>query len=181
MRSGKAVTVVLLAISLAGCVLRGKPPVAASVPVAPAPTPLPKPPAPPPEPLSEPQTKVTLPAPQPLTPEAYASTLPPDEPPPPPSNPRPTTRSGGRPPAAAPKPVARQALPEVARIGDRVLLPDFGGLSVAEVRQITARHGLEVEVSGNGRAVAQDPPPGTVVAARGARVRVRFGAAGDKS
>jgi hypothetical protein len=60
------------------------------------------------------------------------------------------------------------------------LLPDFQGLSVAEVRQITARHGLAVEISGNGRAVAQDPPPGTVVVARGARVRVRFGAAGDE-
>ena len=84
------------------------------------------------------------------------------------------------PAAAPPKPVVQRALPEVAKIGDRVLLPDFQGLSVAEVRQITARQGLEVEVSGNGRAVAQDPPPGTVVAARGARIRVRFGAAGDE-
>jgi len=71
-----------------------------------------------------------------------------------------------------------QRLPEVARIGDRVLLPDLRGLSVAEVRQITAKHGLVVEFSGNGRAIAQEPPPGTVVAARGARIRVRFSASG---
>jgi hypothetical protein len=65
-------------------------------------------------------------------------------------------------------------------MGDRVLLPDFQGLSVAEVREITARHGLAVEISGGGRAVAQDPPPGTVVVARNARIRVRFGASGDE-
>jgi hypothetical protein len=71
--------------------------------------------------------------------------------------------------------------PEVARFGDRVLLPDFQGLSVAEVREITARHGLRVEISGGGRAIAQDPPPGTVVVTRGARIRVRFGAVGDET
>ncbi len=85
---------------------------------------------------------------------------------------------------AAPEPPRKaaiaRALPEVAAIGDRVLLPNFEGLSVAEVRRITARHGLDVEVSGRGRAIAQDPPPGTVVAARGTRVRVRFGATGDE-
>jgi cell division protein FtsI (penicillin-binding protein 3) len=79
------------------------------------------------------------------------------------------------PPAASARPI-----PELARIGDRVLLPDFQGLSVAEVREITARHGLEVEISGGGRAIAQDPPPGTVVVTRGARIRVRFGAVGDQ-
>jgi cell division protein FtsI (penicillin-binding protein 3) len=84
------------------------------------------------------------------------------------------------PPSAPRKRVVQRALPDVAAIGDRVLLPDFQGLSVAEVRQITARHGLRVEISGKGRAIAQDPPPGTVVAARGARVRVRFRAAGDE-
>jgi len=82
--------------------------------------------------------------------------------------------------AAPPRPAVRLALPEVAKVGDRVLLPDFQGLSVSEVRQITARHGLEVEISGNGRAIAQDPPPGTVVVAHGSRIRVRFGAAGDE-
>ena len=75
----------------------------------------------------------------------------------------------------------RRRLPEVARIGNRVLLPDLSGLSVAEVREITAKHGLAVEVSGSGRAIAQEPPPGTVVAARGARIRVRFDASGGRT
>jgi cell division protein FtsI (penicillin-binding protein 3) len=83
-----------------------------------------------------------------------------------------------KPPAAAARP---RPVPDVARIGDRVLLPDFHGLSVAEVREITARHGLGVEISGDGRAIAQDPPPGTVVVTRGARIRVRFGAVGDET
>jgi cell division protein FtsI (penicillin-binding protein 3) len=88
--------------------------------------------------------------------------------------------------AGAARPAAVRALhaepgAEVARMGDRILLPDFQGLSVAEVRQITARHGLAVEISGGGRAIAQDPPPGTVVVARGARIRVRFGGLGDET
>jgi cell division protein FtsI (penicillin-binding protein 3) len=82
--------------------------------------------------------------------------------------------------AIASQPAVARALPEVAKVGERILLPDFLGLSVAEVRQITASNGLRVEISGKGRAIAQDPPPGTVVAARGTRVRVRFGAAGDE-
>jgi cell division protein FtsI (penicillin-binding protein 3) len=82
--------------------------------------------------------------------------------------------------ATASQPAVARTLPEVAKVGERILLPDFLGLSVAEVRQITASNGLHVEISGKGRAIAQDPPPGTVVAARGTRVRVRFRAAGDE-
>ena len=90
---------------------------------------------------------------------------------------------GSLPVARPPRPPAErlQRLPEVARIGDRVLLPDLRGLSVAEVREITAKHGLAVDVSGKGRAIAQEPPPGTVVAARGARIRVRFDASGGRT
>jgi cell division protein FtsI (penicillin-binding protein 3) len=86
------------------------------------------------------------------------------------------------PPAAAPAVSAppRPAL-EIARIEDRVLLPDFRGFTVAEVRQIAASSQLAVQVSGSGRAIAQEPPPGTVLAIGGAPVRVRFqpGAPGD--
>ena len=39
---------------------------------------------------------------------------------------------------------------------------------------ITAQAHLAIEISGSGRAVAQDPLPGTVVAARNARIEVRF-------
>jgi cell division protein FtsI (penicillin-binding protein 3) len=76
------------------------------------------------------------------------------------------------PPVAAPPP-PRRAL-EVARVEDRVLLPDFRGFTVAEVRQIAATSQLDVNISGSGRAIAQEPPPGTVLAIGGARVQVRF-------
>jgi cell division protein FtsI (penicillin-binding protein 3) len=76
------------------------------------------------------------------------------------------------PPVAAPPP-ARRAI-EIARVEDRVLLPDFRGFTVAEVRQIAATSQLDVSISGSGRAIAQEPPPGTVLAIGGAPVRVRF-------
>jgi len=55
-----------------------------------------------------------------------------------------------------------------------VLLPDFLGLTVSEVRQLTHDAALTVTISGHGRAVQQDPPPGTVVTASAGRVHVRF-------
>jgi hypothetical protein len=79
---------------------------------------------------------------------------------------------------AAPRPAPVSAPPprslEVARVEDRVLLPDFRGFTVAEVRQIAASSQLAVHVVGSGRAIAQEPPPGTVLAIGGAPVRVRF-------
>jgi cell division protein FtsI (penicillin-binding protein 3) len=84
-------------------------------------------------------------------------------------------------PAVAAAPPARRAL-EVARVEDRVLLPDFRGFTVAEVRQIAETSQLAVSISGSGRAITQEPPPGTVLAIGGAPVRVRFepgAAAGD--
>ena len=73
-----------------------------------------------------------------------------------------------------PRPKAEKAKTVVERFEDRFLLPDFLGLTVDEVRQITARIPLDVKISGLGRAVSQDPPAGTVVAQRGGSVRVRF-------
>ena len=55
-----------------------------------------------------------------------------------------------------------------------MLLPDFRGFTVAEVQQIAASSQLAVRISGSGRAIAQEPPPGTVLAIGGATVRVRF-------
>jgi stage V sporulation protein D (sporulation-specific penicillin-binding protein) len=55
-----------------------------------------------------------------------------------------------------------------------VLLPDLLGMTVEEVQQITTQSTLALEVSGSGRAVAQDPPPGTIVASGSTRIRVRF-------
>ena len=48
------------------------------------------------------------------------------------------------------------------------------GLTVKQVNQITATSDLVVKLLGRGVAVAQDPPPGTVIAIRHARVRIRF-------
>jgi len=63
---------------------------------------------------------------------------------------------------------------EIARMGDRLLLPDFRGLRPDEVERITEGLAFVVEMVGEGRAVAQEPAPGTVVAARGATLHLRF-------
>ena len=89
-----------------------------------------------------------------------------------PPTPRPSPVRKSAPPVAAPPP-ARRAI-EIARVEDRVLLPDFRGFTVAEVRQIAATSQLDVSISGSGRAIAQEPPPGTVLAIGGAPVQVRF-------
>jgi cell division protein FtsI (penicillin-binding protein 3) len=97
------------------------------------------------------------------------------EPEPAPAPPLPETRVAAAAPAprAAP-PAAPRAVPEVARLADRVLLPDLLGLTVAEVQAVSREARLAVQISGRGRAVAQSPPPGTVVAASEARIQVRF-------
>lgn len=72
--------------------------------------------------------------------------------------------------------VAAPVAPEVvalARLEDRVLLPDLTGLTVAEVKAVTAQARVSVEVSGSGRAVTQEPPPGSIVAPDSA-IHVRF-------
>jgi cell division protein FtsI (penicillin-binding protein 3) len=79
--------------------------------------------------------------------------------------------SARRPPQPAPTP-ASDAL-EVASFRGRVLLPDFRGLSLEEVTRITAGQGLQVKVQGRGRAVAQEPPPGTILQ-EGAVVHIEF-------
>jgi cell division protein FtsI (penicillin-binding protein 3) len=58
--------------------------------------------------------------------------------------------------------------------GDRMMLPDFRGLTESEVRQITARSPLDVKMTGRGTAVTQDPPAGTVIASRQALVFIHF-------
>ncbi len=111
MRSAKAVITVLLALPLAGCLFRSKPPAAKVTPVAPAPVARKTQPQPPPAPLSTPQTNVKLPPEQTVSPEALATTQPPDEPVLPPMPPRPAPRRS--PPAAAPKPAETQQAPQI--------------------------------------------------------------------
>lgn len=68
----------------------------------------------------------------------------------------------------------------VASQGDRVLVPDLRGLTVAEVVERTARTALRLELTGHGRAVTQEPVPGTIVTAGRETLRVRFAPAGGR-
>lgn len=68
---------------------------------------------------------------------------------------------------------AAETAGRVERFGDRVFVPDFRDRTVAEVQRETTGI-LDVVVSGEGRAVAQDPAPGTIVDGRERRVMVRF-------
>ncbi len=82
---------------------------------------------------------------------------------------------------AAPQAVRSTARSEpqangVQRPDGRVLLPDFRGLTPEQVRAQLSGFGIALQVSGNGRALAQEPSPGTIL--DGGSVRVRFGAAG---
>ena len=63
---------------------------------------------------------------------------------------------------------------KLVSIGDRMLLPDFRGLTESEVRQITADTPLDVKMTGHGRAVAQEPPAGTILARSRALVFIHF-------
>ena len=80
------------------------------------------------------------------------------------------------PAASAPRAVPASDPPTLAlsAFRDRVLLPDFSGLSKSEVSQVTAKNGLRVKLDGDGLAVRQDPPPGSVVVAGSEIVRIQF-------
>lgn len=85
---------------------------------------------------------------------------------------RPTapTAQPARPGAATTRPTQPTPL---ARLGNRVLLPDFRGLSRGEVKVMASAVSLRLLLQGSGHAVAQHPAPGTIVAGNAA-VRVRF-------
>ncbi len=55
-----------------------------------------------------------------------------------------------------------------------LLVPDLHGLTVAEVKRVVSRAPVELEVFGHGRAVAQEPDPGTILSDGRTRLRVRF-------
>jgi len=101
-RTSAAALSVLLALVLAGCVLRGKPKTAKATPPAPKPPAAAVAPPPPPPILSIPQTQVVLPPSQPVKPEAL-ETVPVVQPPETPSPVR-LPRPRPAPPAAQPKP-----------------------------------------------------------------------------
>ncbi|MBW2269046.1 MAG: transpeptidase family protein [Deltaproteobacteria bacterium] len=120
------------------------------------------------------------PAPRPALPEvavARASSKPP-APVAAPSATPPRAVAAAPPPAAVQRtaeaaPAPRNPMPEMTRLSNRVLLPDLAGLTVAQVKAVTANADLLVEISGRGHAVAQSPPAGTIVASD-ALVVVRF-------
>ena len=90
---------------------------------------------------------------------------------------------GGASVALAGAPAARAAPPAIERLtsdGQRLFLPDFRGLSVAEVKAITDGASLEVELIGNGRAVDQEPDPGTILAGARKRIRIHFARQGEE-
>jgi cell division protein FtsI (penicillin-binding protein 3) len=65
-------------------------------------------------------------------------------------------------------------LPTVVNLNGRIIVPDFRGLTVAQVMEITAAHDLGVTIFGNGRAVQQAPLPGSIVSHDEEGIRVVF-------
>jgi hypothetical protein len=61
----------------------------------------------------------------------------------------------------------------VERLAGQLLVPDFSGRSLDEVRRAIAGTGLRVELLGEGTAVGQQPAPGTILAGSGV-LRIRF-------
>jgi cell division protein FtsI (penicillin-binding protein 3) len=104
--------------------------------------------------------------------------------------PTPTTRTATTAPAA--KPDSQPQRNANANAGDeelgdsviqqegRLLVPDLHGLTVAEVKSVVSRAAVELEVFGHGRAVAQEPDPGTVISDGRTRLRVRFAEPGGE-
>lgn len=77
--------------------------------------------------------------------------------------------------APAPPPSAHGAQP-----GARILVPDLQGLSVSEVVQRVGSSAIRLELTGQGRAVAQEPIPGSILSAGRERLRVRFEPSGGR-
>lgn len=82
-----------------------------------------------------------------------------------------TSVAAALPPAPVVAPPPRE---RVQSDGQRVFLPDFRGRTVAEVKAMTANGPLEVEIVGAGRAVDQEPDPGTILAGTRRRIRIHF-------
>jgi hypothetical protein len=139
----EAILAVALALSMAGCALKGQPKTAA---VPPQPIPAAQPtPAPPPDPLSIPQTQVQLPPPQPVNLEALAVPAPPEPVEPAPA-PKPVRRTAAgspppkpdvvgpvAPPAAEPE---RGPIREIVPADERKRYQESADASKREIRQL---------------------------------------------
>ncbi|MBL9016504.1 MAG: PASTA domain-containing protein [Myxococcales bacterium] len=99
-----------------------------------------------------------------------------------PATPAPRSATPPPAPAAAPAPApvidAEEAAPPAAPEPGSIAIPDFAGLGVARALDLAREAHLAVDVTGTGRVVAQDPPPGFVAAP--VRITLTFsdGAAG---
>ena len=119
MKRWKIILVAAMAISLAGCVLSGKPKASPATPAPPQPASSPAPR----EPLSVPQTQAVIPPPQLFDPDALNTNPPeklpevglPQGPPKPPA-PRTTTTTQPKPPETPPAPVVEPARPPIHEI-----------------------------------------------------------------
>jgi cell division protein FtsI (penicillin-binding protein 3) len=83
-------------------------------------------------------------------------------------------------PAVAAGPVVPASAGGIAQDAGRLLVPDLHGMTVDEVKRLTAGVPVDLEIFGRGRAVAQDPDPGTVLAGERTRLRVRFAESGGR-
>jgi hypothetical protein len=163
MRRAKVFLVAVMTISLAGCVLSGKPKAVAAAPAPPQPAAL----APPAEPLSIPQTQVDLPAPQPVKPAALVTELPEQasqpEPakPPEPVKPPPRNSSTTAPPKTTPDPQpaadpiepARPPIREIVPPDEQKVLLERAHKNQAETQTLLA--GVKPHTNNQERAVAE--------------------------
>jgi cell division protein FtsI (penicillin-binding protein 3) len=84
-------------------------------------------------------------------------------------------------PSPAPTRTAHAApAPTETRQDDRILVPDLQGLSVSEVVERVGSTAIRLELTGQGRAVAQEPIPGSILSAGRERLRVRFEPSGGR-
>jgi hypothetical protein len=162
MRRLELILAAWIAMSLAGCVLRGKQTKASPPP--PTPAPAAKPVAgPPPQPLSIPQTQAQLPAPQTIAPGALATITPPEPPAETPPAQRTTRRPTGpvagpprpeTPPVPVPTPAPATAEPERPPVQEIVPASESNRLrESAEARKLEIRKTLD---QAHARALSRD-------------------------
>ena len=64
-------------------------------------------------------------------------------------------------------------LPSVETRSGQIIVPNLAGLSIRQSANLLAPHGIYLVPDGSGRAIKQDPPPGTAVP-KGTDVNVYF-------
>jgi cell division protein FtsI (penicillin-binding protein 3) len=83
------------------------------------------------------------------------------------------TKSERKPRATSASPTLAPALPSGGNYGPRVRVPDFTGMSMAEVLGAAQKAGLALRLIGSGTAVAQSPGPGSAPSGTVCRVSLK--------